>query len=95
VDLPQRLAALVLADGVELEARGPAQQQPATILGVSAALREEAVESDEARVDEQRRAGFEVELGSSEAEWVVDRRTRGLEDVTAARDPLEDVRAAI
>ena len=93
VHLPQRLSLLVLADGVEVEAGWAAQQQPPPVLRVGAALREEPVERDEPRVDEQRAARGQVDLDAREPERVVDRRPRLLDDVPPSRHPFEHVGA--
>ena len=91
----QRLALLVLADAVEVEAGRAPEQEPAAVLGVRAALGEEPVERDEPRVDEQRASRVELDVHAREPERVVDRRARLLDDVAAARHALEHVRAAV
>ncbi len=95
VHLPQRLSLLVLTDGVEVEARWAAQQQTPPVLRVGAALREEPVECDEPRVDEQRAARGQVDLDPREPERVVDRRPRLLDDVPPPRHPFEHVGAPV
>ena len=62
VHLPERLAPLVLAHRVQVEARRAPEQQPPAVLGVRAALGEQPVERDEARVDDERAAGGELHL---------------------------------
>ena len=95
VHLPQRLSLLVLAHRVEVEAGRAAQQQPPPVLRVRAALREEPVERDEPRVDEQGAARGQVDLGAREPERILDRRPRLLDGVPPPRHPLEHVGAAV
>ena len=91
VHLAQRVAVLVVAHAVQVEARRPPQQQPPPVVRAGAALREEPVELDQARVDEQRAGRLERLLDPLEAERVLDHRDRALELVAAARQPLEHV----
>ncbi len=95
VHLPQRLALLVLAHRVEVEPRRTPQQQPAAVLRVRPALGEEPIERDEPRIDEQRAARDEIDLGVRQPEGVVDRRFRLLDDVASARHLLEHVGASV
>ena len=89
--LAQRLAVLVLAHAVQLEAARPAEQQPAAVEEVGARLGEDAVELDETRVDENRPAGSELDLGALETERILDHRARLRVRVPAARERAQDV----
>ena len=60
VHLAQRLALLVVAHRVEVEAAWPTKQQPAAVLRAAAGLREEPFESDEPREDDDRAAAHQV-----------------------------------
>ena len=95
VHFSQRLALLVLAHRVQVEARRPPQQQPPSVLRVRAALGEEPVERDEPRIDEQGAAGGEIDLRVRQPEGVVDHRLRLLDHVAPSRHPLEHVRAPV
>src|SRR5207248_9151913 len=91
VHLAQGLPLRVLADGMEVEAAGPAEQQPLAVGRLRARVGEDAVEVDEPRVDEERTARAEIHLRALEAEGILEHRTREPVRVAAARDGLEVV----
>ena len=77
MDAAQRFPLLVVADAVEVEADGPPQQKPPAMLGTGAAVEEEPLELDEARIDDERlllleRPGL---ASASPNGSVIDRRT--------------------
>src|SRR5205814_1262979 len=91
VHLAQRLAVLVLAHAVQLEAARPTQEQLPAVDRVRARLGEQAVELDEARIDEKRPAARQLHLRPLEAERVLEERARLAERVAPARQSAEDV----
>src|SRR4029078_2317755 len=91
VHLAQRLALLVLADRVQVEAGRSPQEHAPTGLGRTARLREDAIELDEAREDEERRLRTPQLLGARERERILEDRAHGLEAVPAAAHRREDV----
>ena len=93
VHLPQRLAVHVLAHAVQLEAARPAQEQLPAVDRVRAGLGEQAVELDEARVDEERAAARELHLGLLQPERVLEERARLAERVAPARQRAQHVAA--
>src|SRR5205807_10549986 len=93
VHLAQRLAVLVLAHAVQLEAARAAQEQPAAVVRVRARLGEESVELDEARVDEERAAAGKLHLRPLEPERVLEERARLAERVAPARQRPQHVAA--
>ena len=62
VDAAQRLAPLVLPHAVEVESRRPAQEQPPSLRRPRPGLREEPVDVDEPRVDEDRALRGQLDL---------------------------------
>jgi hypothetical protein len=54
MNAPERLALLVLANGVEVEARRAPQEQPASVSSDPAGVAEETVELDEPRANDDR-----------------------------------------
>ncbi len=91
VHLAKRLALLVLAHAVQIEAGSPAEQHPAAALAQAGILREEALEVDEPRVDEERRLASELGLGAGQPEGILEDRPHGLEAVAAAGHAGENV----
>ena len=77
MDAPQRLSLLVVADAVEVEADRPPQQEPPAVLGAGAAVEEEPLELDQARVDDERLLGSSsVSLASASPNGsAIERRT--------------------
>jgi hypothetical protein len=94
VDAAQRLALLVLPDAVQVEPGRPAHEQAPPFGRARPGLREEAVEVDEARVDEDRRAGRKVDGHALEAERVLDHDLGLLHRVAAARHAPQRVATA-
>ena len=84
VHLAQRLALLVLADAVQVEPGRPPQHD-VTAGKCHAELREDALELDEARIDEERRLRAEVLLRVREPERVLEHGPNRVESVAAAR----------
>ena len=95
VDAPQRLSLLVVADAVEVEADGPPQQEPPAVLGAGAAVEEEPLELDEARVDDERLPVVERHPRFREPERVGDREADRLEAVASSRHVVEAVGALV
>ena len=91
--LAQRLALDVLAHAVQLVAGRPPQQQAPPVLRVRAALREEPVERDEPRVDDERLRLALHDLDAGEAERILDRQPNRLERVPPARNRAQLVAA--
>ena len=89
--LAKRLALLILAHAVQIEAGGPAEQHPAAALAQAGILREQAVEVDEPWVDEERRLASEVGLCACQPERILEHRPHGFEAVAAAGYACEDV----
>ncbi len=94
VHLAQRLAPLVLAHAVQLEACRPAEEEPAAVLCVRTSLGEEPFQRDQARVDDKRLRLPLDELAARQRERILDREPHGLECVAPARDALELVAGA-
>ena len=94
VHAPQRLALLVVADAVEVEAARPPQQQPPPLRRPRTGLGEEPVDVDEPRVDEDRRPRGELDVDALEAEGVLDDDLGLLDRIAAARHAPEQVAAA-
>src|SRR4029453_19139963 len=84
------LALLILADAVQVEPRR-APQHDVTACERHAELREDAVELDEAWVDEERRLGAEGLLRAREPERILEHGPHRVEPVAAARHPWQDV----
>ena len=95
MDAPQRLALLVVADAVEVEADRPPQQKPPAVLGAGAAVEEEPLELDEARVDDERPPLLERQPRLRETERVGDRQPDRLEAVASSRHVVEAVGAPV
>ncbi len=93
VDASQRLALLVLADAVQLEPGGPAHDQLPPAGGAAARVREDRLEVDEPRVDEQRGRARERNLDALEAERILEDDRRGRDRVAPARHGRDDVAA--
>src|SRR5512133_1609011 len=91
VHLAQRLALLVVADAMQIEATRAAQQQASSVLSVGSALREEAVELDQAWVDEQGPGSGERDLGPLEPECVLEHCADVEEEVAPAAHSWERV----
>src|SRR5262249_12866963 len=85
VDTSQRLALLVVADAVELEADGTPKEEPPAVLGACAAVEEDSVELDEARIDDERLLLLEREARLGEAKRIRDREPNRREGVPASR----------
>ena len=83
VHLPQRLAVHVLADAVQLVARRTPQEEPSAVLCVGAALREQPLERDEPRVDDERLRLALHELRPRETERILHGEPHGVERVAA------------
>src|SRR5436190_1556128 len=90
--MAQRLALLVLADAVKVVARRPAEQQSPPVERVRAALREEPVEPDEPRVDEQRSRRLDRHDDPLQPERIREDETAVREHVPTARNLVEDIR---
>ena len=87
----ERLPLLVLADGVELEPGRAAHEQPAAARRAGARVREEALEIDEAGIDEQRLTPRKRHLDALEPEGVLDHDLGRLDRIPPSRDVVEDV----
>ena len=96
VHTPKRLSLLVVAHRMEVEARRPAQQQPAPFERTRSGVGEERVEVDEAWVDEDGLAGRKRDLDPLEAERVLERRpSRSRSDSGRAEPRRECTRRAV
>ncbi len=84
MDAAQRFALLVVAHAVQVEAARLAHQQPPALGKGRTDAREEAVELDQPRVDENRGGGVQVDLRAGQAERVLEHRGHLLELVAAA-----------
>src|SRR5579864_2524640 len=89
----ERLALRVLADAVQLVPGRAPQQQPPPVLRVRAALREEALQLDEPRIDDERLRLALLERRTREPERVLDREAYRVERVAASRNGAQVVAA--
>ena len=89
--LAQRFPLLVLADAVQVEPGRAPQEHAAARLRRAAGFREDAVELDQARVDEERRLGAQELLGPGERERILEDGSHGFEAVPPATHRREDV----
>jgi hypothetical protein len=94
VDAPERLALLVLAHAVEVEARRAAQQEPAALRRARPCIGEEPVHVDQTGVDEDRGGSWELDRDALEAERVLDHDLGFLDRVAPARDAPKHVAPA-
>ncbi len=94
VDAAERFALLIIADAVEVEAGRPPQEQPATLRRARAGFREEAIDVDEPRVDEDRRGRRQRHCDPLEPERILDHHLGFLDRVAPARDAAQQVAAA-
>ncbi len=93
VHAPERFALLVVTNRMEVEAGRPAEEQAPALEGAGAGVREERVEVDEARVDEDGVARWQRDLDLLETEGVFEEGLRRLDRIAAARNRIEDVPA--
>ena len=94
VDAAERLALLVVADAVEVEARRTAQEQPTPLRCPRPRLGEEPVDVHEPRIDENRRTRRQLDGDPLEAERILDHDLGLLDRIAAARHPAQHVAAA-
>src|ERR671923_841353 len=94
VDAAERLAALVLPDAVELEARGPPQEDATRTPRAQPAFGEQRLQADEPWIDEQRRRVGQRLDDARQPERILDDGTGAREAVAAARNPDEPVDGA-
>ena len=85
---------LIVADAVQVEAAHPPQQQSTSLVRCAAELREELLELDEARIDQERRRRPQPVLRVGEAERILEDRAGPGELVQPARNGFEQVARA-
>ena len=95
VHAAQRFALLVVANAVQLEPGWAPEQQTAPVVQSRSPLREEPVELDEPRVDDERLRLLDLELAAREAEGILDREADRLEAVAPARQRPQLVAAGV
>src|SRR5207247_734101 len=91
VHLAQRVALDVVPHAVQVEAARALQEEAAAVARVYPGLREQTLEVDEARIDDECTALGQARPPALEPERILDERDRLFDAVAAARDRRQDV----